>query len=312
MPAAPKIPRTVSDLLILPLQLPLQPSSQSLATHYLYIRPDAPPLPTPDTPRSLFLSNVPADATDDGVRKLFRDLSGAVVDSVAFSSGPADENVLASLGLAADEAAESGAVLGKRKRGEGEQLRAAERAMRLPRAWDGALRRSGSAAVVCFVDAAARKRAWRACREAVREGRSVEWSGGGLRLGEERYWVHHALRFPPRARLQESVNAYLGAFAALEDARAKRLARQRSVPDEDGFVMVTRGGRTGPARLEEAQAAQERLKEREKKRITGDFYRFQTREERKKRENDLKRKFEGDRRRVEEMRQRKGKIRPEK
>jgi len=312
MPPAPKIPRTVSDLLILPLQLPLQPSSQSLATHYLYIRPDAPPQPTPDTPRSLFLSNVPVDATEDRLRTLFRDLSGAVVDRVEFASGRAPEDVLASLGLPADDAAASAAVLGKRKREEGEALRSAAGAMRLPAAWDCELRAGGSAAVVLFVDRAAQRRAWRACREAVKEGRSVEWSGGGLRLGEERYWAHHGRRYPARAALQESVNAYLMAFAALEDERAKRLARQRSVPDEDGFITVTRGGRAGPARLEEAQAAQERLKEREKKRITGDFYRFQTREERKKRENDLKRKFEGDRRRVEEMRQRKGKIRPEK
>ena len=322
MPPALKVPRTVSDLLVLPLQLPLQPSFQSLATHYLYIRPDAPPQPTPDTPRALFLSNVPADATEEGVRKLFRDMSGAVVDRVAFESGRADEAVLAALGLQPDEApavpqqqqpadSTGAAVLGKRKRGEAERLREAERAMRLPGVWEGALRKSGSAAVVLFVDVAARKRAWKACRDAVKDGRSVEWSGGGLPLGEERYWAHHALRYPGKEQLQDSVNAYLTAFTALEDARAKQLARQRSVPDADGFITVTRGGRAGPARLEEAQAAQERLKEREKKRITGDFYRFQTREERKKRENDLKRKFEGDRRRVEEMRRRKGKIKPE-
>jgi ribosomal RNA-processing protein 7 len=111
--------------------------------------------------------------------------------------------------------------------------------------------------------------------------------------------------------LQEKVNSYLSAFAALESARSKRLAKQRSVPDEDGFITVTRGGRTGPARLEEVQAAAERLEEREKRRTGGDFYRFQSRDERKKRENELKRKFEEDRKRVEEIRQRRGKIRPE-
>jgi ribosomal RNA-processing protein 7 len=125
------------------------------------------------------------------------------------------------------------------------------------------------------------------------------------------YLAHHARTYPSRRVLQEKVNAYLSAFAALESARSKQFAKQRNVPDEDGFITVTRGGRTGPARLEEAQAAAERLKEREKKRTGGDFYRFQSREERKKKENELKRKFEEDRKRVQEMRQRKGKIRPE-
>jgi ribosomal RNA-processing protein 7 len=125
------------------------------------------------------------------------------------------------------------------------------------------------------------------------------------------YLEHHSRTYPSRRVLQEKVNAYLSAFSALESARSRQLAKQRSVPDEDGFITVTRGGRTGPARLEEAQAAAERLKEREKKRMSGDFYRFQSREERKKRENELKRKFEEDRKRVEEMRHRGGKISPE-
>lgn len=125
------------------------------------------------------------------------------------------------------------------------------------------------------------------------------------------YLTHHARTYPSRRVLQEKVNAYLSAFAALESAHSKRLAKQRSIPDEDGFITVTRGGRAGPARLEEAQAAAERQKEREKKRTGGDFYRFQSREERKRRENELKRKFEEDKMRVQEMRRRKGKIRPE-
>jgi ribosomal RNA-processing protein 7 len=43
------------------------------------------------------------------------------------------------------------------------------------------------------------------------------------------------------------------AFADQEASRARALARQRAEPDEDGFVTVTRGGRMGPARQEEAQ-----------------------------------------------------------
>jgi ribosomal RNA-processing protein 7 len=63
--------------------------------------------------------------------------------------------------------------------------------------------------------------------------------------------------------------------------------------------------------LEEAQAAAERLKERAKKRVAGDFYRFQTREGRKLKERELKDKFEEDKEKIRNMRERRGKIRPE-
>ena len=84
------------------------------------------------------------------------------------------------------------------------------------------------------------------------------------------------------------------------------------MPDEDGFITVTRGGRTGPARLEQAELKQKELEERRQKNgAKADFYRFQTREKRKEAEGELRRKFEADRKRVEEMRARKGKVRPE-
>jgi ribosomal RNA-processing protein 7 len=125
------------------------------------------------------------------------------------------------------------------------------------------------------------------------------------------YRTHHSLTYPSHSSLQHRVNSYLTHFTKLEAARSKLLSRQRSVPDEDGFVTVTRGGRVGPARLEEAQAAAERLKEREKKRIGGDFYRFQTREGRKLKERELKDKYEEDKKKIQSMRERRGKIRPE-
>ena len=88
----------------------------------------------------------------------------------------------------------------------------------------------------------------------------------------------------------------------------------RSVPDEDGFITVTRGGgRSAPAaRVEIAQQKQAELEERKKKKGSLDgFYRFQNREKRKEEETRLKKQFEKDRRRVQEMRERRGKVRLE-
>lgn len=97
-------------------------------------------------------------------------------------------------------------------------------------------------------------------------------------------------------------------FNAMEAQRARQNKRLRQEPDEDGFITVTRGGRTGPARHEEANAAAERQKQ---KASTGlkDFYRFQVREERKKAQGELLKKFEEDRRKVEEMKKKRGRFR---
>lgn len=100
----------------------------------------------------------------------------------------------------------------------------------------------------------------------------------------------------------------------MQALRNKLLATSRAVPDEDGFITVTRGGgRTAPsARLEQAEQKRDELEERKKKNgVKDDFYRFQNREKRKEREGELRRGFERDRKRVMEMRERRGKVVPE-
>jgi ribosomal RNA-processing protein 7 len=92
-------------------------------------------------------------------------------------------------------------------------------------------------------------------------------------------------------------------YTRAEGARAKLLARQRQEPDEDGFIMVTRGGRVGPARQEDAQRAAE--KQRAKGELK-DFYRWQLREERKAKEKELVRKFEEDTKKIGEMKRVRG------
>ena len=125
--------------------------------------------------------------------------------------------------------------------------------------------------------------------------------------------THHTLKHPTPSALQSSINAYLAASNAAEAARNRLRSKQRSVPDEDGFVTVGRGSsRAGPARLDDAERKRAELEERKRKKgAKDDFYRFQTRERRKEAEAELRRRFEGDRRRVEEMRARKGAMRPE-
>lgn len=96
------------------------------------------------------------------------------------------------------------------------------------------------------------------------------------------------------------------AVAAQEASEAKFYAKQRHEPDEDGFITVSKGGRNGPARREAAQEQAEKRKEKHKG--FEDFYRFQTRDKRKAKAVELLRKFEGDKQKVKEMRERRASL----
>jgi ribosomal RNA-processing protein 7 len=299
------------NFVILPLRYPAVPAFPRESAHYLYLRSNAPKVPTDDTPRELFLVNVPVDATESHLRSLFADqLGGARVEGVEF------EDTRVVKGIKAPVVRHEGERRKKRKRVDedgGQELDG--KVGLLPDVWDRELHRSGGTAVARFVDRASAKMALREANRAVKSGKEIVW-GAGVEgkvppLGSARYLAHHKLRYPDPALLQASVDSFMEAFSAQEAERARQLARRRSIPDEDGFITVTRGGRTGPAREEEAKAKEEELKKREKNRVKDDFYRFQVREKKKEAAKELVKGFEEDRKKVEEMRKRRGKIRPE-
>ena len=94
------------------------------------------------------------------------------------------------------------------------------------------------------------------------------------------------------------------AYAAQEATQAKLHARQRSQPDADGFVTVTKGGRVDPVRQEAAQAIA--AKHKAKQVGLEDFYRFQTREKKKARASELIRQFEEDKEKIQRMKEKRG------
>lgn len=88
----------------------------------------------------------------------------------------------------------------------------------------------------------------------------------------------------------------MSAFAEKEAENLRARAR-RGEPDEDGFITVVRGGRVAPARREEAADASEK---KQGKAENKDFYRFQMREVKKERHQQLLAKFEQDKKKVAE------------
>ena len=308
-----EIPPKLGEFSILPISLPHMPSYPVKATHCLYLRPHVPKIPAASDSRSLFLVNVPIDSTEAHFRAIFNTLVGAGrFETIIFES----ERQIAPPATTVD-------VIGKkenntkRKRGEGKKL-INEDDGELPRVWDRELHRSGSTAVAVMADEKSVEAVLKAVRKVHKSSTYPIWGAGVeekvLKLGSQRYLTHQKLRYPDKAVLQASVDAFMTAFNEKEEEAARAAKRVRNVPDEDGFITVTRGGRTGPARREEAEEARrkELEKEEEKRRTMGDFYRFQARERRKEQQNELVKKFEEDRKRVESMRKEKrGRFRPE-
>jgi hypothetical protein len=168
---------------------------------------------------------------------------------------------------------------------------------------------------VVFVDKASMEASLKAARKAARKSSSsaITWAEGLDKskipaLGLQRYITHQRACYPPRADLLRRVNEYMNVFTEVAEARKREAARRAAEPDEDGFVTVTSGPRlTSAAGEEEAK----RLIEKQKKKQEGfgDFYRFQSREKRKERQIELLKKFDEDKKKLEEMKLRKGKIR---
>ncbi|EEQ86771.2 hypothetical protein RJZ56_006157 [Blastomyces dermatitidis] len=309
---APKLvfPLSISGYSVLPIDLPPMPSFQSSATHYIYLRPHEPRVPDADSARSLFVVNVPVTATETHLRHLFgAQLSSGRVERVEFH----DTAVKKPPTITVTPTPVTNAK--KRKRDSTEELQVELDTIELPRTWDRELHPSGAHAVVIFVDRPSMEASLKAAKRAAKNRTKLVW-GQGIddrrfpALGIQRYKAHNKLRYPARAELLRTVNNYMSIFGRFEEARAREAAKGAEVPDDDGFVTVTRGPKTDSvAREEEMRALAEKHKEKTKG--LGDFYRFQTREKRKERQTELLRKFEEDKRKVEDMRRRRGKVRPE-
>lgn len=160
------LPRKISDYTVLPLTLP---GSDKIAeaTHYLYVRQHAPSTPTPEAARSLFAVNIPVDATEAHLRSLFSEIGGGRVESVIFDR----DNKRAPQALAVELHDASK----KRKRGV-----ATEGVSAPPpplTTWDRPLRKSGSHAVVVFVDRSSADMALKAAAAVQKEGKTPPvWS----------------------------------------------------------------------------------------------------------------------------------------
>ena len=306
----------IGDYATLPLAIHPSSAYPKPATHTLYLRPHTPKIPTENDARSLFVVNVPVDSTPAHFKAIFVSLIGAGrFESTTFEHEKQKPSVPSQT---MEVAAENGK---KRKRRGSNDVAKAD--TELPPMWDRELRRSGSTAIVLLVDQKSAEAALKAVRKLHNSPTKGEkWPIWGQSaedkvpaLGSARYITHHRMRYPDPATLQANVDSLMTDWNSKEEEKAQLAKRQRNVPDEEGFVTVTRGGRTGPARMQDAEAKKLEMEEKDKKKkdelSEKPFYRFQLREIRKAEQAELVKRFEEDKARLLGMKEKRGKFKPE-
>ncbi|CAG9950565.1 unnamed protein product [Clonostachys rosea f. rosea IK726] len=200
---------------------------------------------------------------------------------------------------------------------EEEEREREEEATHLPEIWTRQLQKSSSTAVVLLADEKSVQQVLKAIGKLQKTRNYPVW---GENLADEvpslgARWLssHLQLNRVDKAETKRAVHAFFNTYNRKEKEAAELAKRLRNEPDEDGFVTVTRGA-------DRLQLAAMRLrrpsrgcweKQDKKKSDMKDFYRFQLRQRRRTSIRALLRRFDEDRKKVDAMREKRGKFKPE-
>ena len=170
-------PAEIAGYTVFPLSLPPLPSFPTPATHYLYLAPHQPKVPTPTASRSLFLVNVPFDSSEAHIKKLFSTqlgLPAGRIEDVQF------EGQRRKLCTQDDTKHLNNATNNSKKRkrsSERSHTKALESAA-LPTTWDRELQLNGSTAIVLFVDRSCSEAALKAVKLLRKQKIQPTWGEG--------------------------------------------------------------------------------------------------------------------------------------
>lgn len=172
-------PLQISGYYVLPITQPVLPSFPIPATHYLYLRPHEPKIPEPSASRSLFLVNVPFDATEAHLKHLLSaqlDLPSGRVEEVQFE-GYVKKTNRDQKDVQANGQPQAGGKKNKRKR-ENEPISLEELRNSIPSTWDRELHKAGSTAVVIFVDRESVEAVLKAIKRIRKSQAKIIWGEG--------------------------------------------------------------------------------------------------------------------------------------
>lgn len=147
-------------------------------SHYLYLAPHEPKIPTENAARSLFLVNVPLDATEAHIKHLFSTqlgLSHGRIEDVHFEADRKRASTDIGAGMNHPSSERRGK---KRKRVSMNGPIEEEEGVGLPASWDRKLQRNGGTATVVFVDRASMAAVLKEATKKRKEGRDIVWGNG--------------------------------------------------------------------------------------------------------------------------------------
>lgn len=126
------------------------------------------------------------------------------------------------------------------------------------------------------------------------------------KLGIQKWLTDYLEMIPDSASLRKSIDQELLEFEEMEKLQKLKALEARNMPDKDGFVTVTRRGRRntnkdGAGAIVSAIDPRElkNIKPKEQKLV--DFYRFQKREAKKNALDELRKKFEQDKLKIQKL-----------
>lgn len=178
MPPSSKIPRQIAGYNVIPLSLPPLPSFPQAATHYLYVAPHQPKIPTPTASRALFLVNVPFDSTVLHIKHLLSAQIGLPAGRIEDVQFEGQRKKSSGIDEASTPKVNQNKKSKKRKRGNSVGVIEDMEGASLPSVWDRELQTNGLTAVVLFVDRVSMDAALKAVKSTRKEGEELVWGEG--------------------------------------------------------------------------------------------------------------------------------------
>ncbi|KAJ2863375.1 hypothetical protein GGH94_003640 [Coemansia aciculifera] len=281
----------LSGYKVLPVQI-----AGGTGTHYLYFKQHTSKREDPLLPssRTIYISNIPADATERDLRRLFQGV--ARVARVVFHSAVGQDavKVAAAAAQATSEISKISKVVKGKPKATAEVTKVQQVAPLLSS--------GGSAHVVLLEDV--ELGAVLGMKAGVRE-----WAIDSSH-GLARHVLDYGAARPAVDAVRADVDAFMARFEEAQYERDRMLEQQQNVADADGFIPVVRrarGGKntdgTASVTAMSTDEAREAGAARKEPTTYANLYRFQARERKRDQLVDLRRKFEEDKEKIARMRQ---------
>ncbi|KAJ2753691.1 hypothetical protein GGI19_002953 [Coemansia pectinata] len=281
----------LSGYKVLPVQI-----AGGTGTHYLYFKQHTSKREDPLLPssRTIYISNIPADATERDLRRLFQGV--ARVARVVFHSAVGQDAV--KVAAAAAQATSDISKISKVVKGKPKATAEVTKVQQVA----PLLSSGGSAHVVLLEDV--ELGAVLGMKAGVRE-----WAIDSSH-GLARHVLDYGAARPAVDAVRADVDAFMARFEEAQYERDRMLEQQQNVADADGFIPVVRrarGGKntdgTASVTAMSTDEAREAGAARKEPTTYANLYRFQARERKRDQLVDLRRKFEEDKEKIARMRQ---------